>query len=70
MTEKGILNLNDTILKQYAELIAVMGVNVQPGQDVLIEAQLDQPAFVELVTEACYRAGARSGRVDWRHQPL
>ncbi len=70
MTEKGILNLNDTILKQYAELIAVMGVNVQPGQDVLIEAQLDQPAFVELVTEACYRAGARSVRVDWRHQPL
>ena len=58
-----------SILKNYADLIAA-GVNVQPGQDVRIEAQLDQPAFVELVVEACYRRGARVVQVDWHHQPL
>ena len=58
-----------SILKNYADLIAA-GVNVQPGQDVRIEAQLDQPAFVELVAEACYRRGARVVQVDWHHQPL
>ena len=62
--------MDQQILKNYARLIAVMGVNVQPGQDVLIDAELDQPAFVELVAEACYRAGARTIRVDWHHQPL
>ena len=58
-----------SILKNYADLIAA-GVNVQTGQDVRIEAQLDQPAFVELVAEACYRRGARVVQVDWHHQPL
>ena len=62
--------MDHQILKNYARLIAVIGVNVQPGQDVLIEAELDQPVFVELVAEACYRAGARTVRVDWHHQPL
>ena len=62
--------MNQLQLQQYADLIAAAGIHVQPGQDVLIEAQLDQPAFVELVAEACYRRGARTVRVDWQHQPL
>ena len=62
--------MEDRILKNYARLIARMGVNVQPGQDVWIEAELDQPAFVELLAEACYEVGARTVRVDWSHQPL
>ena len=62
--------MQDTLLHAYAQLIASRGVNVQPGQDVLIEAELDQPAFVEAVTEACYRLGARTVRVDWQHQPV
>ena len=31
---------------------------VQPGQEVFIEAGLDQPEFVQMVAEACYRLGA------------
>ncbi len=62
--------MNETILTNYAALIARMGVNVQPGQDVVIEAELDQPDFVTRVAEACYGAGARTVRVQWSHQPL
>ena len=58
------------MLSAYAGLIAGRGVNVQPGQDVIIEAELDQPAFVEAVAEACYRLGARTVRVDWHHPPM
>lgn len=58
------------MLNAYAALIASRGVNVRPGQDVIIEAELDQPAFVEAVAEACYKLGARTVRVDWQHQPL
>lgn len=62
--------MNESILKQYARLIAVMGAGIQKGQDVLIQAGLDQPRFVELLVEACYQAGARKVSVDWHMQRL
>lgn len=57
-------------LQQYAELIARMGANVQPDQEVFITAELDQPEFVKLLVEACYRCGAKKVVVDWSYQPL
>ena len=33
-----------------------MGVNIQKGQDVIIYCQLDQPKFVELLVDECYKA--------------
>ena len=57
-------------LRQYAHLIAAVGANVQPGQEVILMAWLDQPEFVELVAEECYKAGAKKVRVDWMHDPL
>ena len=58
------------VLQGYAELIVRVGVNVREGQDVVICAELDQPEFVELVVEECYKAGAAEVRVEWTHQPL
>ncbi len=58
------------ILRSYARLIARIGVNIQKGQDVIIRCALDQPRFVELLADECYKAGAGSVRVDFRHQPL
>lgn len=57
-------------LRSYARLIVCTGANVQAGQQVVITAELDQPAFVELVAEECYKRGAESVTVDWQHQPL
>ena len=57
-------------LKGYAELIVRVGAAVQPGQDVVVCAELDQPSFVELVVEECYKAGAAQVRVEWSHQAL
>ena len=59
-----------SLMQKYARLIAVEGAGVQEGQPVIITAELDQPEFVELLTEECYRAGAETVIVDWRHQPL
>ena len=59
-----------TTLRKYARLIARMGVNVRKGQDVIIYCQLDQPKFVELLVDECYKAGARMVRVEFFHQPL
>ncbi len=62
--------MKKSILKKYARLIARCGVNVKKGQEVIITAELDQPEFVEMLVEECYRAGAKKVSVDWTHQPL
>ena len=62
--------MKKTVLKRYARLIAETGVNVQKGQEVFIVAGLDQPDFVAMVVEACYRRGASRVVVDWDYQPL
>ena len=62
--------MKKTILRNYARLIAASGVNVQKGQEVFILAGLDQPEFVKMVVEECYRLGASRVVVDWEYQPL
>ncbi len=62
--------MNKQRLKKYANLIAVCGVNVQKGQEVFISAELDQPEFVKMVVDECYKAGASKVSVDWMYQPL
>ena len=62
--------MKETQLKKYAELLAKVGLNVQKGQTVFITAGLDQPAFVTMVVEECYKAGASEVYVEWSHQPV
>ena len=62
--------MNKTRLRKYANLIARCGVNVQKGQEVIINAELDQPEFVAMVVDECYKAGASKVSVDWSYQPL
>ena len=62
--------MKKTILRKYARLIAECGVNVQKGQDVFINAEVDQPEFVRMVTEECYKLGAARVVVDFDYAPL
>ena len=62
--------MKKTVLRKYAQLIACCGVNVQKGQEVFISADLDQPEFVKMVVEECYKRKAKKVVVDWSYQPL
>lgn len=62
--------MNKTRLKKFAKLIANTGVHVQKGQDVVIRAETDQPDFVYMVAEECYRAGARKVEIDFSYTPI
>ena len=62
--------MKKTVLRKYANLIATCGVNVQPGQEVFIAADLDQPEFVKMLVEECYKRKAKKVIVDWSYQPL
>lgn len=58
------------LLSDYARLIVRKGINVQKGEIVWVNAQLDQPDFVELVVKECYKAGAKEVVVRWSHDPV
>lgn len=57
-------------MQKYAKLIARKGINVKKGQEVIVSASLDQPEFVKMVVEECYRAGASKVTVEWSYQPI
>ena len=62
--------MKKSTLRKYAKLIAKCGVNVRRGQDVIIQAELDQPEFVKMLVDECYKLGARKVSVDFSYQPL
>lgn len=59
-----------TVLRRYARLIALKGANIQKGQEVIINASVEDPQFVKLLVEECYKAGASKVTVEWSYQPL
>ena len=62
--------MKKSVMQKYARLIARKGVNIHKGQEVIIRADLDQPEFVRMTVEECYKAGASKVTVDWQYQPL
>ena len=41
--------MKKTIIRQYAKLIAVKGINIQKGQEVMINASVENPEFVKIL---------------------
>ena len=62
--------MEQKLLKDYARLIAVQGGHVVKGDEVWINAGLDQPDFVILVVYGCYKEEAKYVTVYWRHDPV
>lgn len=57
-------------LQKYAELIVKCGLNVQKGQEIIVRCGLDQPEFVAMVVEECYKSGAERVKVEWSYMPV
>ena len=62
--------MEEKLLRDYARLIACQGGHVVKGDIVWINAGLDQPDFVTMVVEECYKAGAKEVTVYWHHDPV
>lgn len=52
-------------LEKYAQLITEIGINVQKGHTVVIQANVDQVELVHLVTRHAYELGAAEVIVNW-----
>ena len=57
--------MKKSVLKKYAKLIATCGINVQKGQEVIVNAAVDQAPLVKEIVEACYKRGAKLVTVEW-----
>ena len=58
----------DDRLDRYARLAIQVGVNVQPGQDVLVEGLVEHAPLVRRLVAAAYAAGARYVDVTYRDE--
>ncbi|KAA9031198.1 aminopeptidase [Niallia endozanthoxylica] len=52
-------------LEKYAELAVKVGVNIQKGQTLVINANLDSREFVRLIVKKAYETGAKDVIVNW-----
>lgn len=57
--------MTEELLRDYARLIVRVGANVQPGQKVRLQAEVDQVPLVQAVTRECYEAGASYVELIW-----
>ena len=62
--------MKKTILREYAKLIATTGVATKKNDVVMIQASLDQPEFITMLVDECYKAGAARVIVDWSYQKI
>ena len=60
----------DEMLNKYAKLIVKSGINVQPGQEIYLNAQVENVEFVRIVTEELYKAGAKDVTIVWDDDKL
>jgi len=60
----------EQLLDRYADLVVKIGLNLQPGQRLLIEAPIQNAPLVRLINARAYQAGARLVDVLWHDDQL
>ena len=50
---------HDELLRKYAQVAVKIGINLQRGQNLLIDAEPLYYNFTQIITEEAYRSGAR-----------
>ena len=60
--------MNKKKLHKYADLIIKAGVNLQPGQTLVITTPIETASFARLLSEAAYDSGAREVVLDWHDE--
>ncbi|MDR0271392.1 aminopeptidase [Paenibacillus sp.] len=58
------------MLEKYAELVIKVGVNIQPGQVLYVQAPLETVDFTRQVVSKAYEAGAKYVQVDWDDEKI
>ena len=57
-------------IKNYARLVVRKGVNVKPGQEVVVQSPVECAPFARVVVAEAYAAGAGHVTVSYTHLTL
>ncbi len=57
-------------LEKYAEIAVKVGINLQPGQTLVINGPTNNLEFVRLVTKKAYEAGAKNVHIEWNDEEV
>ncbi|AHV97245.1 aminopeptidase [Paenibacillus sabinae] len=60
----------EQMLEKYAELVVKVGVNVQPGQVLMVHAPLETAELTRLIVAKAYEAGAKYVIMDWDDEAI
>lgn len=60
--------MDEAKIREYARLIVRTGVNVQPGQEVVVNCPAEHYEFARFVIEEAYQAGAKEVIMRWSDQ--
>ncbi|WP_339146069.1 MULTISPECIES: aminopeptidase [unclassified Sutcliffiella] len=61
---------NLSTMEKYAELAVKVGVNVQKGQTLIVNADIATAPFVRLVAKKAYEAGAKLVQIEWADEQV
>ena len=62
--------MNQKIYENYAKLAVKIGINLQEGQDVVINASTRLNEIVKEIVKVCYENKARGVRVEWSNEEI
>ncbi len=62
--------MNAALLEKYADFIVRVGVNVQAGQTMIINCNLNAAQLCRLCVKSAFAAGAADVRVDWTDESV
>jgi aminopeptidase len=57
-------------LEKYAELVIRVGVNLQPGQILMVESPIEALEFTRIIVKKAYQAGAKYVQVQWDDEAI
>ncbi|MCA1029499.1 aminopeptidase [Bacillus timonensis] len=60
----------EQLLEKYADLAVRVGVNVQEGQTLLVNAPISTADYVRKITKKAYEAGAKHVYVEWSDEEV
>ncbi len=60
--------VNETLKRKYAKMLVEVGLNVQPGQKVLVEACIEGWRFANMFAEEAYKCGAGEVIINYLDQ--
>lgn len=64
------MTINLKKLENYAKLAVEFGVNVQDGEDVLINSSIEDPSLARIITKHAYESGARKVSINWKDEEI